>query len=109
MTSDRLTHEFRAYEILVRYKDIHNHWGNWRLYRGYNTKEERDKAMADLKETNFREYKRHINEYEYGAMVAAELRRDKERKKQDDTDIAGALSLPVGIDQKDGYVSWREL
>lgn len=81
MNATRLTHEFRAYEVLVRHKDLHTHWGNWRLHSAYNTMEERDKAIDDLEETSFRQYKRHLNEYEFNAMLKAVQRREKEHNK----------------------------
>jgi hypothetical protein len=110
MNCDRPLYTFVPYEILYLVPDNFGKWGNnWKVHSKHNTREERDKAFDELKETSHRRYRKAINEYEYDAMIAAEYRYEQAHKKQDDTDIAGALNIPVGADQKDGYVSWGEL
>lgn len=114
MNCDKPTYQYLPYEVLYLVPNNQGHWGsNWRVHSKHNTREERDQEFDKCVQTKYRRYRKALNEYEYDAMIAAEYRYEQAQlhkpTKVDDTDIAGALNLPVGIDPASNYVCWREL
>lgn len=100
------------YEIHWRTRDIAMKWGNWKVHGKFATPIEQRDAYYQLVSTNVIQYTMCDNEAVLKLQERATELRDQERAKSaksDDTDIAGALNLPIGIDPASNYVCWREL
>lgn len=114
MNCDRLMGEIKPYEILVRYRDKYgagdySAWGNWRFSSSHQTESGRDDAYLKLHDSDIKQYKPHLNEFEHKAQLA------RMGHKPDETDIAGALVDPsisgsfkesTGVDPDDGVVTF---
>lgn len=115
MNCDRLMGEIKPYEILVRYRDKYgagdySAWGNWRFSSAHQTESGRDDAYLKLHDSDIKQYKPHLNEFEYKAQLA------RMGHKPDETDIAGALADPsisgsfkesTGVDPDDGVLALK--